>query len=343
MKNIMHKFLIRKMALLIFLVFSQSFEASAQSIYGYVTNSTNDTLLQGALITVLSSKDTYFYETSLDGYYSFDLYPGTYTISCTRSGYETQTIENIILEYDMSKLIDFKLFKIGAVPNIQDVSISSGIQQNKEMVIPGKRGFFGAFNQGFNKNQIVGLGIGYQIGEIGGITGILDLSLSRLIGGSIKESGFYTSFSFGNEKKYYKSKMFNDSNLDYQFSFTRASVGLKKVFVYGQILFYPEVSFGAERAKPITVDVNELIDNGYIYALYLKPSFSIGYAISSKIVTDITLDYYSILQKTINKDKKILAAKDSETNSWNPYGYSDDFFENRKGLSLMLGLKFYFN
>lgn len=329
--------------------FASNIYLQAQTISGYVTDGSTGSLLQGAVVTVFSDKETEFYETGLDGFYQIDLYPGTYTLSCSRFGYESLIMEGIKLEYDKIEVIDIKLYKPGAKPpqNLSQtgkkaVTADEEFKQQSENDHIAEPFIEQRSKAIFPKTHAVGIGLGYQLGEIGGISGALDLSLSRLFGGAQAASNIFLSLAAGHEKQAYRSEMFNDNSLDYQFAFTHADAGLKKIFIAGSLLISPAISFGLEQAKPQTSNVHQLIDNGYIYALYVKPSLSVGYAVHSNIVLGISANYYSMMQETANKDNLILATKIPGTESWKSWSYADDFFSNRKGIGFKIGLTVFF-
>lgn len=337
-------------AILILFASSIALLAEAQTISGYVTDGKTNTPLQGAIVTVFSDKDTQFYETGLDGFYQIDLYAGTYTLSCSRFGYETSLIENIRLEYDKIEVVDVKLFMADSKTQAEEkVSEEKSVfqtfenntdqnNQSNETIAADKHS-----SVHFRKNALISVGLGYQLGEIGGINGSFGLSLSRVFGGSEASSNIFLIVDGGYQQKNYSSALFNDVNQTYQFDFLHFDGGLQKIFMASdRILIAPSVSFGLEQAKPKTTNVHQLIDDGYIYAFYFKPTLMLGYAVSPGFVLNIKASYYAMMNETANKDNLILAEKGSGADDWQPYHYADDFFLKRKGFSVSLGLSIFF-
>jgi hypothetical protein len=67
-----------------------------------------------------------------------------------------------------------------------------------------------------------------------------------------------------------------------------------------------------------------------------------AYLDSINIALGISVNYYSMMQETANKDNLVLAAKETGSENWQPYHYADDFFHERKGFAVSLDLKFFF-
>ncbi len=337
-------------AILILFAASMALLAEAQTISGYVTDGKTNTPLQGAIVTVFSDKDTQFYETGLDGFYQIDLYAGTYTLSCSRFGYETSLIENIRIEYDKIEVVDIILYKAGTNPqHLNDPQIFEQFESRENAQNKTKQGLvdeppFSKRNlTEFRLNHVANLGIGYQLGEIGGINGSLGLSLSRVFGGSEASSNIFLIMDGGYQQKNYSSALFNDVNQTYQFGFMHFDGGLQKIFVASdRILIAPSVSFGLEQAKPKTTNVHQLIDDGYIYALYFKPAIMLGYTVSPGFVINIKASYFAMMNETANKDNLVLAEKGPSAGQWIPYHYADDFFLKRKGIAFLFGINVFF-
>lgn len=80
-----------------------------QNLSGYVSDVRTAEPLQGAVLNIFDGNKTHFYETSLDGYYNFDLPPGIFTLFCSRRGYEEFFYEKIRLEYDQFFKLDIEM------------------------------------------------------------------------------------------------------------------------------------------------------------------------------------------------------------------------------------------
>jgi hypothetical protein len=84
-------------------------EIKSQTISGYVVDANTSNPLQGAVLNVFDGTKTQFVETSLDGYYSFDLSAGIFVVNCTRFGYEDFISGNIKLGYDQFYKLDIEM------------------------------------------------------------------------------------------------------------------------------------------------------------------------------------------------------------------------------------------
>lgn len=348
-----------KICRLVIVLLTSCFTAlNAQTLVGYAIDADNNKSLAGVIITVIDLNRTRFYKTGADGTFTINLPPNTYSISCVLKGYKAQVVNRTIVANQATKPVEFKLVsnEDKASNNYFTSSNAKGGLDNRgtehseqkyylrndyEEQMNRNNGKVMSHGKPFNKSFIVSPGVGYTMGEIGGITGHLDLSLSRLFGGYSSTSMIFLSLQAGGESEYYKSNMFNDITKDYQFDFLRASLGIGKVFSIQKILIVPQVAVGMERATPKTNGVNDQLDGGYLQVEFIHPSFSLGYAFSQKIAVILTTTYYATSKETINKNNEIFGKKDTETNTWIPWSYSDDFFKNRRGFSLNLGMNFY--
>lgn len=326
---------------------------SAQTVTGYVTDAVTGHALQGVVLAAFSDKETTFFETGLNGYYSFELYPGSYTISVTRRGYDDRLFENVKLSYDQTLTLDIRLNPQGykppelqpqkqaTEPPVVEQTDRVGMQVPRDQTITrhsstAKQGTEYEAGRRFN------LSVGYQFGQLGGISGGVGVPVGNWFGTDNFHVPLFITLSGGHEQKSYKSIMFNDVNTPRKFGFTRADAGVQLLFTVNKMLIGPELSLGIEQAKPMEANIHQLIDGGYLYVFYAKPSILLGYMLHRNIAVQLDFSYFMMMSKTANKENLVLAAKEAENGMWQPYHYSDDFFKNRKGFTIALGMKFLF-
>jgi hypothetical protein len=322
----------------------------AQTITGYVIDTGSRLPLEGAIVMVVTDEGNLFFEVRHDGYYVFDLPAGVYTLSCNMQGYETNVVEQVRLGPGDTRFIDFEMVTSaraaeGSDPQYDPDGRPAPVRQEEAQQIRDAAKVRAASSGAATlKNPAIGLGAGYQAGEIGGLGASIDISLSRLFGinPSSPASLLFLGFSAGYQDASYQSLMFNDKEMRYAFTFFRATAGLSKVMTAGSFLFTPGMAFGMEQATPGMTNVHEMIDNDHIRVFSLQPSLSLGYTVASWLVLDITATYYSMLKESTNKENRILAAWHADSDSWVPWSYSSDFFPGREGLGVMVGLKVYF-
>lgn len=320
-----------------------TFNVAGQTISGNVLDIKTGEPVRGALLTISGDHGSSTFTTGSTGFYMFEMAPGSYVIVGRHSDYNTWGSGELKLENMELRFLDIKMTPVSSLPPPEKKEAEEVTEPAPQAVIekpmpaprpprqPGQ----------LMPNPSIALGIGYQFGEIGGITGNADLSLSKIFNWQGDASNFFITAKLGNQKASYSSEMFNDINREYEFSFTRWMVGMYKIFDAGSLLITPELTYGAERATPVSDNVHDMIDNGSLRVAFVTPSLSLGIVITPNLVANITGSWHLMMKETRNQDNKILAEKNPLNNTWNAWSYSDDFFQKRRGLSVLCGIKIF--
>jgi len=316
---------------------------NAQTITGYVLDNETSLPLDGALVILFSETETFYYQIQSDGYFMFDVYPGVYQLGCTMKGYDPQRIEKLEISHDEFKNFTFSMLPEGYAAPQTVIETSEQPASPPVNEIPVSTEQTEAYRKTrFLDNPRAAIGAGYAFGEIGGLEGCIDVSLEGLFKKSRFIHGLFFTISGGGQTKAYKSDMFNEPQTSYDFSFTRFSAGFNKVIPAGRLLITPAISGGMEQAKPISDNVHAMIDGDRMRVFFFNPSLSLGYAITNSLAVQLTGTYYLMMDDVRNNNNKIFAYKRPGEDTMTPWSYTDDFFDNRKGFSLVAGLKFYF-
>lgn len=326
---------------------------SAQTVTGYVTDAVTGHALQGVVLAAFSDKETTFFETGINGYYSFELYPGSYNISVTRRGYDDRLLENVKLSYDQTLTLDIRLNPQGYKPPelqpqkqaterpVVEQTDRVGMQVHRDQTITrhsstAKQGTEYEAGRRFN------LSVGYQFGQLGGISGGVGVPVGNWFGTDNFHVPLFITLSAGHEQKSYKSIMFNDVNTPRKFGFTRADAGAQLLFTVNKVLIGSELSLGIEQAKPMEANINQLIDDGYLSVFFFKPTLNLGVLLSQSMAVFIEGNYYLMSENVRLKDGKIVAQFDDKLNRWSAFRYDSDFFKNRNGITLEISLRVMF-
>jgi hypothetical protein len=322
---------------------------TGQTISGNVLDSKTGDPIQGAELTIRDAHGSSTFTTGSSGFYMFEMAPGSYVIVGRHSDYNTWASGEIKLENMELRFLDIKMTPVSSLPPPE-------VKEAEEVTEPAPQAVIekpmpapqASIETGqpletgqLIRNPSVALGIGYQFGEIGGITGNADLSLSKIFNWQGDASNFFITAKLGNQKASYSSEMFNDINREYEFSFTRWMVGMYKIFDAGSLLITPELTYGAERATPVSDNVHDMIDNGSLRVAFVTPSLSLGIVITPNLVANITGSWHLMMKETRNQDSKILGFTDALNNSWNPWSYPKDFFQKREKESLSISIKYF--
>jgi hypothetical protein len=321
-----------------------------QSIMGNVTDKNTNEPVNGAEIFIRGVGGSIRITVDASGFYMIETSPGPYKIFCSLDGYNTWSSGEFELKGNEIKFLDIQLKPLEAEPDSESVDSEkaidnekSGKHQQKEIKIKKSEDWqAGAKKHQLFPDALVAIGIGYQLGQIGGITVNADLSLSNLIVRHDIPTHIFFSVKYGTQKASYSSFLFNDNSRYYEFSFSCWMIGVKKIFDSGSFLIIPEIFVGKESAKPLSEDVHEKVDGGKLRGSFVAPAATIGYVISPNLTANITASWYFMMNETRNEDNKILAEKIPNSNSWSSWSYAEDFFQNRKGFSVLTGLTYFF-
>lgn len=335
---------------------------------GFVYDASTNHPLANAKVVVFSGAGIHHMLSGNDGHYKFDLPPDTYTIFCTIPGYKIQDYKSVRLEPNTTVILNFNLPKVSVQENTNELLIPSALggnsAKNEDFSSPQMTGLntqkqsttesaqaskpthdTQQYQLGeperFNKDFLFAFGTGYAVGKLGGLSAQMDLSLSRMLGRADASSTFYLGLRLAGEQKHYKSKMFADADKDYHFGFTRTAAALGHVFSIKRLLIVPELELGREWARTHHRNLHPMVDSTYLIGHYLAPSLSFGLAITPHLSIHLAGYYYYMLDEISNNQNQAFATKHPDTGEWVPLSYTNDFFENRKGLSVMLGLKVY--
>jgi hypothetical protein len=346
MKNITQNLLLFNFTLLLSIALTP--EVNGQIISGYVLDNETSLPIDGAVVMLISESETFYFEVKSDGYFLFEVYQGDYQLACSHRGYVSRHFGDISVGYDEMKSITLKLNPVGYVePGAQD---ETAPETEQETIIPLQEDTATDLAEARQDKSAAGLitgpklaiGAGYAFGRISGIEGSMDISLSRLFGGKTASSPFFIQLAAGGQTSAYKSDLFNEPGTEYDFGFTRLSIGIYKLFRTGTLLITPGFSGGMEQAKPKSDNVHALIDDDLMRVFYFNPTLALGYPITRSLVVQVSGTYYMMMNDVWNRENKIFAYKKTGEDTMTPWSYTDDFFSGRKGFSLLAGIKIYF-
>jgi len=166
---------------------------------------------------------------------------------------------------------------------------------------------------------------GYEMGEIGGPYGRLDFRLGRFIG----LRAFFIYLEGGGQQKeyeyYYPSYSWSTTE---DVTFLRYGVGLAQgLMLTRNTELRPYIGIGLESASSDEIDN---ADEGNLSTMYLKFGGNLAINVRHNIQLTGGISYYALIGNAGNKNNSDLGIK------W------DEIFQDRKGLSGLVGLKIMF-
>jgi len=166
---------------------------------------------------------------------------------------------------------------------------------------------------------------GYEMGEIGGPYGRLDFRLGRFIG--LKAFFIYLEGG-GQQKEYeYHYPSYTKATTE-DVTFIHYGVGLAQgLMLMRNMELRPYIGIGLESASSDEIDK---ADKGNLSTLFLKFGGNLAINLRHNIQLTGGINYYALIGNASNKDKSDLGIK------W------DEIFQDRKGLSGLVGLKIMF-
>ncbi len=222
--------------------------------------------------------------------------------------------------------------RIGVVKSMKvadNRNVTTGETQPSEFyqIAGGKVDNYGMFLEQHNDIGI-NLFLGATIGGLQGFTGRAEYYISKALGGSGTSGKGLTSFKIYIEGAYGENT-YEISSLDYDFTFTRGSIGLSKDFYPVSFLHWgPFIGYGIESAT-----LKDDPDSGKVATDFIEMGARIGINILYNVQLIGSANYYVMITSELRDENNEVI--DDE------FDYKD-YFEGRMGPGVSLGLRIMF-
>jgi len=190
----------------------------------------------------------------------------------------------------------------------------------------------------YQKNDFgIGLSGGYSIGEIGGGWGKVEFNVARMAS-AVGDLGITQLKLFGSMGFENKNYNFLNEGKNYNFSFSRWQVGLSKGFYVARMFsFAPFVAFGAESGSNSEMNYDYgLKSDDFIGTDYFNCGINATFNLTYFLQFYSSFNYIMPFPYTYTKQRNIFDMSKFQDKKYT------DFFDNRKGLSIDIGLRIEF-
>lgn len=295
--------------------------AYGQNVYLEVLDAETFQPLQDVKVEFVSpSYRNTFYTTPMGGI-SEEISPGDYTVTLSRRGYETRTLERLTVNAHEFNSFSFRLNQRLTADREEEETTDD---RPKEIIRPSHQ--TAAF---FDR---VFLDLGYQFGSI---------EAFQIGIGIYVFQGIWAQASYGNSREEYIGEFYTDIGKAYELSFNSFSfgVGYDHYYPLGDrtgLFVSPALSMGIETTRNNGMISNDAISS--MMAQVLKPAVNAGFYYFERGAVYVGLNYSAWVSPAMNQDRMPLEnGITGRSAKWNK-----ELFPGRKGFGFSTGIKLFF-